>query len=1828
MKDFKNFEVSAEAIDSSVSGLQNGFLGITLALSSFAVLGSFALQAFVAQPCVFCWILRGLAVTVLIASLVGLKLKMKGTVIKAVAAFSMLGVLVSGYLIYIESFASDSLLCAATSATCSGPPTILGFTPSVYALGMFAVILGSSMLGSMSSKLAGMKRMARVKWWTTVLVVVSLGLLVAYVVFHSTVPTMRFVSSEGPYMSSVYSLSPKIDPVLNSGKMAFVYFYTDWCHYCAKQTPIVNEFETLYKDEVVFIRVNGDENTQVLGEFGVNGFPTMLLIFEKSAKGYLYRDFRGFNTESTLKASIDKVLAAPLQSVESVPVIAERRYPVELTLAFSGLAATIVCAKKRSGVRGFLPMRRLVNQGSVVVLAIVLAASFLSVFSFRIEPVKAQLSRPSNFYERCEPLIDWWEKYITEMPWGDTWMPVYDGDNMPKQATGEVRYARVSSMDHPFNHESQDFVFNVRLDPEYYHLLSGVSPDYGQVENLGDHEMHMEWETDYFHQFAWPSVGDRVWLTGLWIWDCGHEPKTEFHPVVGIATQRQVPMRWSSDSSLWGTYTPGVRTDIWFNTRGGGATHEYLCNDIHHPGHGDACITAEDAQYQPWSNLMGSVEVWQDWEFDVQMPPRPPEIYPGYYPEIQYRILSGPVGGGHNPIVTPLPNESKIHVKLPLDTYVGQTYSRSIEARWDYVPLQPAREFYIEFDSISIRDKLEGWGDQGEYRLAANVNDKWFWLSLPGDVTDDRYYLDQSQYVAVFPSDNIHLWVSGYEDDKDLVHGYVDDNPGVAEQRYYSWHDFGVISESTSGEYWMEAPYRWDESWHSHDPQLYDRVKKEGDGPWYHNLFAREGYSNEGNHDGCYEDWKAPQGSCFSLRYRIYEVGHPYVTPSSRLTFGSPSYISSDGKAVITSDTSLTLTASGLDYNRLQYRYWKVGDPMPSWSRGRFEANSATVSIKLEGVECHFTDDMLICSPFPIPLEDGVYILEYAAQGYQTQEPYGDGTEQRHVQILHLNNGPPQTTLEVDEPRFTDALGNTYVTSDTVMEFNVDDVSGAPETYYKVDDGEWKNYMSPRPAMRCFRHPTLDLLCTGEPIVLGDEFNPLTRAYSDGPHNISYYSIDRLGHVETTKQTTLILDNALQYITLNANPRVTISPPEKRSQYGEPGQTVRWRVAIYNPNAVTETYRITTNWYVKLHGLDFEFDNPYEKLSKLPVTLGPGGATNRTLSVSLPLVDPPFWDLVKPPIWTYFRVNVESVSNPELSSFARGRLAIVDDDDTDAPAGSALNPPDGQIYTHEYPSDIRLSVRWTDDSDISWVYFYYRYESPDGFSHWNWMLPQGSSQGVYWYDILRSEWTAHLNQRIQWFSTAFDNDTDRSDDSLMGVFPTTPATISVVIPSYGVDISIDPQVAGNELKTTKYTVSIHNTGNVPDTYDPTLQGLDPTWFYFSQASITVNPSETATVDLFVTPPSETAFILKDYNFRVTAASQNSPSATDSADATLTLDFTPMLPTTPEGSLTVAVIPEASTLTMPAMTTQTQFPVDLNVEVYNNENFDDAITIALTNTGIPLQNQAHLQWFSWTTQKVFIPEGGSITIPVTATIPRYATPGFKYFNASATSVGWAQSKATTQASIFVLDYHLTNALERIRILREHVSTLYEDRNIDQYKHDRIIGDLARTETDITNAINYLDTVKHGFDDKPEGLIALKFAVSRLEYLKNDLKNWVKYGYMPSNTADQIIQQLDAINTVMSSKAKFEAQSERALSVDAVEDSESRLGYSRAWLWNEITYADNSIVQGDYWLAQGWLSKAVDYYKTAFGYSQRTIKNAYSWSWSIPAEDWIDQLEQNL
>ncbi|WGI18041.1 thioredoxin [Methanonatronarchaeum sp. AMET-Sl] len=95
------------------------------------------------------------------------------------------------------------------------------------------------------------------------------------------------------------------ESVINENKMVVIDAWADWCNPCKKLEPVIEELAEEYKGEIVFGKLNVDENGGVARKYGIMSIPT-LLFFEN---GELVNRTVGALPKQQLQNVIEKVTA-------------------------------------------------------------------------------------------------------------------------------------------------------------------------------------------------------------------------------------------------------------------------------------------------------------------------------------------------------------------------------------------------------------------------------------------------------------------------------------------------------------------------------------------------------------------------------------------------------------------------------------------------------------------------------------------------------------------------------------------------------------------------------------------------------------------------------------------------------------------------------------------------------------------------------------------------------------------------------------------------------------------------------------------------------------------------------------------------------------------------------------------------------------------------------------------------------------------------------------------------------------------------------------------------------------------------------------------------------------------------------------------------------------------------------------------------------------------------------------------------------------------------------------------------------------------------------
>lgn len=99
--------------------------------------------------------------------------------------------------------------------------------------------------------------------------------------------------SEWPKQTTIMSAKPMV-----------VDLFATWCGPCKELAPILDEIEKEYKGEVIFQRVDIDQEPELAQAFNVDAIPTLLFITPQGE----YQTMTGLQSPEVIKAQIDLLL--------------------------------------------------------------------------------------------------------------------------------------------------------------------------------------------------------------------------------------------------------------------------------------------------------------------------------------------------------------------------------------------------------------------------------------------------------------------------------------------------------------------------------------------------------------------------------------------------------------------------------------------------------------------------------------------------------------------------------------------------------------------------------------------------------------------------------------------------------------------------------------------------------------------------------------------------------------------------------------------------------------------------------------------------------------------------------------------------------------------------------------------------------------------------------------------------------------------------------------------------------------------------------------------------------------------------------------------------------------------------------------------------------------------------------------------------------------------------------------------------------------------------------------------------------------------------------
>lgn len=95
------------------------------------------------------------------------------------------------------------------------------------------------------------------------------------------------------------------ETVLNSGRLAIVDFWAQWCGPCRAIAPIIEDLADEYAGRALVGKVDVDSNQELAMRYSIRSIPTIVIIKD----GQVVDKHVGAITKPALKAKLDKQLA-------------------------------------------------------------------------------------------------------------------------------------------------------------------------------------------------------------------------------------------------------------------------------------------------------------------------------------------------------------------------------------------------------------------------------------------------------------------------------------------------------------------------------------------------------------------------------------------------------------------------------------------------------------------------------------------------------------------------------------------------------------------------------------------------------------------------------------------------------------------------------------------------------------------------------------------------------------------------------------------------------------------------------------------------------------------------------------------------------------------------------------------------------------------------------------------------------------------------------------------------------------------------------------------------------------------------------------------------------------------------------------------------------------------------------------------------------------------------------------------------------------------------------------------------------------------------------
>jgi thioredoxin len=112
------------------------------------------------------------------------------------------------------------------------------------------------------------------------------------------------------------SSAEEFHALAKKGKPVMAKFYAPWCGACKMMQPAFEAVAAAYGDKVIFVEVNGEDQSELMGAYSINAYPTLVMI---DAQGKKADQQTGALSKDALEEHIEKLLAsAPAKKAVAV----------------------------------------------------------------------------------------------------------------------------------------------------------------------------------------------------------------------------------------------------------------------------------------------------------------------------------------------------------------------------------------------------------------------------------------------------------------------------------------------------------------------------------------------------------------------------------------------------------------------------------------------------------------------------------------------------------------------------------------------------------------------------------------------------------------------------------------------------------------------------------------------------------------------------------------------------------------------------------------------------------------------------------------------------------------------------------------------------------------------------------------------------------------------------------------------------------------------------------------------------------------------------------------------------------------------------------------------------------------------------------------------------------------------------------------------------------------------------------------------------------------------------------------------------------------------